>query len=237
MQRHWGETGENWEFGDFEKCAGKVWTRGFQITNWIEEIRAASRFMGGLVPGRALGIPVLREVPEAKTRYSVNLKISKPPVCSSQLEDSKNAIGFAVHPTSADLHRLTSVWPCLRAGFSAQRTPGHHFLQLHRPTVQAHQRRFLFPKKRSNPERRLFSETQFSNSSIPQFLHYPLTSRGSFAADPPPGGAAQRLLRSGVTAIRPPRLQMRFFLITVISKQDFQAGSSEKKPWGPAARE
>lgn len=106
--------------------------------------------------------------------------------------------------------------------------------QAHCPSPPAS---FFVPKKRSNPERRLFSETQFSNSSIPQILHYPLTSRGSFAADPPPGGAAQRLLRSVVTAIRPPRLQMRFFLITVISKQDFQVGSSEKKPWGPAARE
>lgn len=169
MQRHWGETGWIWEFGDFEKCAGKVATPGFQITNWIEEIRPPSRFMGALVAGRALGIPVLREVPEAKTRYSGNLKISKPPLYSSQLEDSKNAIGFAVAPIPADIRRPTSVWPCLRAGFSAQRTPGHHFLQLHRPTAQAHQRRFSFPKNGQIRNGAYFPKL---NSPIPQFLKF-----------------------------------------------------------------
>lgn len=71
----------------------------------------------------------------------------------------------------------------------------------------------------------------FKNSKL-QFLNpsnspYSFDVSGFLRCRPPPGGAAQRLLRSGATVIRPPRLQMRFLLITVISKQEFQAGSAE----------
>lgn len=127
------------------------------------------RFHSGLCPRACTWHTGLRDVPRAKTRCSGNLKNPKPPLYSSRPEDSKNALGSAIPPILADLHRPASVWPCLRAGFSAQRTPGHHFLQLHRPTAQAHQCRFSIQK---NGHIRSGADFQNLKSPIPQFLKF-----------------------------------------------------------------